>query len=130
MATKRNGRPHGGARAGAGRPKGSKSRIYKPHVEKLMAARPGMLPKDVTLQVMGQHFEARRFDEAARIAAWAASYVHPRLSCSTVAVHRSIAQQMQAMSDGELAACVKELEEMAGISDADELATVRPKGSA
>jgi len=44
-------------------------------------------------------FTARRYDEATRVAALAAPYFHPRLSCSPVAVHRWIAEQMAEMTD-------------------------------
>jgi hypothetical protein len=47
---------HGGARAGADLPKGAKTLIYRPRVEKLIAAGDGMLPKDVMLTVMSPAF--------------------------------------------------------------------------
>jgi len=53
-----------------------------------------------------------------------APLVHPRLSCSTVAVKRSLAEQMAEMSDEELSASIKEI----GVED--ELATGRPKRNA
>ena len=127
MATPRNGRPRGGARAGAGRPKGAKSKVYKAHVEKLAAAGPDMLPKDVLLHAMRWHFEAGRYDEAARVAAWAAPYVHPRLSCSAITVRPRLSE----MSDDELQAFSGEVAEAEQeLKGADQLSSAKPAGSA
>ena len=83
MATKPNGRPRGGARAGAGRPKGAKSKMYRHHVEKVLAAEAAMLPRDVML-FMRKYFRTQRYEEAARIAAMVAPHIHPRLTSSAV----------------------------------------------
>jgi hypothetical protein len=128
MATPRTGRP-------VGRPKGSKTKIYRPHVEKVLAAI-DQTPLAVLIDVMKRHYRAKRFDEAARVASLAAPYVHARLASSTVEVKPSLAQQVVALSDEELAAHVQELERLAGISDltdeekAELLGRVKPRGNA
>jgi hypothetical protein len=135
MARKSTGRPHGGARANAGRPKGSKSKSYKPHLEKLLAVG-GISPRDVLLDIMRRHYRARRWDAAEHTAALVAPFVHPRLTAASVAVKRSIAEEIIAMSDEELADHIRELEELsgvAGMSDdekAEMLAKAKPRGSA
>jgi hypothetical protein len=136
MATPRTGRPHGGARAGAGRPRGSKTKIYRPHAEKVLAAA-GIMPLQVMLDVMRRHHRSRRYNEAARVAAMAAPYVHARLNSTAVTVKRSLAEEVISLSDEELAAHVAELEALAGISSdvSDEekeelLGRVKPRGNA
>ena len=102
----------GGPRRNAGRPRGSRTKVYKPHLEKLVAAG-GPSPKDILLDVMRRHYRARRYDEAARVASLVAPYIHPRLSCASVAVTpRSVAQQLIEMTDEELQAHIAELKEM------------------
>ena len=118
MATPRTGRPRG-------RPKGSKTKVYRPHLEKLLAAGGGVLPKDVMLAVMRRHFRAGRYDDAARIAALAAPYIHPRLTATAITVRPRLSE----MSDEELAAFIAEAEQDAGISE-DKLASVKPRGNA
>jgi hypothetical protein len=138
MARKPTGIGRGGARPGAGRPKGSKSKVYKPHLEKLMALSGGPLPRDVLLAVMRWHFQAKRYAEAVEVAEKVAPFVHPRLTASSVAVKPpSLAQQIVEMSDEELRAHVAELEELAGLSseataEAKErvLRKVKPRGNA
>jgi hypothetical protein len=125
----------GGARPGAGRPRGSKSRTYRPHLEKqLQAAGVGILPKDVLLAIMHLHFEAGRWAEAERTAALVAPFIHPKLTASSVAVKPpSIAQQIVEMSDEELREHIAELNQLAGLSldtDEEELAIVKARGSA
>jgi hypothetical protein len=56
--------------------------------------------------------------------------MHPKLAATAVTLKRSIAQQMLELSDEELRATVAELEQLVGLSDEDELAIVKPKGSA
>jgi hypothetical protein len=121
MATPRTGRPHGGARPGAGRPKGSKTKIYRPHVEAVLAL-DGIMPKQVLLDVMRRHYGAQRYDEAARVAAMVAPFCHPRLSNSTVEVKPSLMEYLKMASDEELAAFAEEAKA--------ELAAVEPKGRA
>jgi hypothetical protein len=104
-------------------------------LEKLMALGGGPLPRDVMLAVMRWHYRAKRYDAAVEVAEKVAPFIHPRLSCSSVAVKPPpIAQQIVEMTDEELREHIAELNELAGISDSDaegeELATVRPRGSA
>ena len=141
--TKPNGRPHGGARPGAGRkpkkgsksqgptgrppgrPPGSRSTVYKHHVAALLAIS-GPTPKEVLVQVMRWHLRARRYDEAARLAAMAAPYVHPRLSSSAIVMQ----QKPKDMTSEELQAFIEEAERNAGVSDEEVLALVKAKGNA
>jgi hypothetical protein len=89
------------------------------------------MPVQVMLDVMRRHYRSRRFDEAARVAALAAPYVHARLASSTIEVKRSLAEEIVAMSDEELRAHIDELEELAGLSDEERaLIRVRVKGHA
>jgi hypothetical protein len=124
------GSGHGGHRPGSGRPKGAKSKgPYKPHLEKVLAAGPGMLPKDVMLIVMRRHFKARRYDEAVAVAEKVAPFIHPRLTATALTVQPSIARQVFEMSGEELQDYVKELHELSGLAEQD-LAKAKPKGSA
>lgn len=68
----------GGAREGAGRPKGSTNARTREIAEK--AAAEGIMPLDVMLRAMREHADAGRWDEAAKIAASAAPYLHRRLA--------------------------------------------------
>ena len=82
---------------------------------------------------MRRHIRARRWDAAERSATLAAPYCHPRLAAATVAVQRSLAQQIAEMSDEELKAHIEEMKQMTGMSDddiKDELTTLKTKGSA
>ena len=74
----------GGARPGAGRPKGSKNKKTRELLE--MAIASGITPLEVMLHNMRRHFKAGRYDEASTIAAMAAPYLHPRLTASAVAL--------------------------------------------
>ena len=124
MATKPTGVGRGGRRERAGRPKGAKSKTLRPTaVERL--ARDGMLPKEVMLDVMRQHYRAGHLDKAARIAALAAPYIHPRLSAAAITVRPRLSE----MSDEELAAFIAEAEQNAGITEGA-LAAVKPRGNA
>jgi hypothetical protein len=125
MATKPNGRPRGGARPGAGRPKGAKSKTYRPRVEKLVA-RDGVLPRDVMLAAMRRHYRAGRLDDAARIAAMVAPYIHPRLTSSAVTVRPRLGE----MSDAELQAFLAEVAEAEQRIGAEGLSSAKPAGSA
>jgi hypothetical protein len=123
----------GGARKNAGRPDGSRSKVYKPHLEKLMALAGGPLPRDVMLAVMRWHFRAKRYVEAVEVAEKVACYVHPKLTASSVAMKpRSVAEQIVKMTDDELRAHIAELHELAGFSDSDDetLVTVKTRGNA
>ena len=51
------------------RPKGSRTKVCRPLVEKILAAGPGIPLNEVMLIAMRQHFAARRYDQAAEIAA-------------------------------------------------------------
>jgi hypothetical protein len=128
--TKPTGVGKGGRREGAGRPKGSKTKVYRPHVELVLASE-GIMPKQVLLAVMRRHYHADRFDEAARVAAMVAPYIHPRLSSADVTVKPSIARMVFEMSDDELAEHVNELKALVGLSDEERaLVRAKPKGSA
>jgi hypothetical protein len=72
----------GGARPGAGRPKGSKNKKTRELLETTKAS--GITPLEVMLYNMRQHFKAKRYDEASSIAAMAAPYVHPKLAATAV----------------------------------------------
>jgi hypothetical protein len=72
----------GGARPGAGRPKGSRNKKTRESLE--MARASGLTPLEVMLHTMRWYFEAERFDEASNIAAMAAPYVHPKLAATAV----------------------------------------------
>ena len=106
-------------------PRAAKTKVYRPHVEKLMAARGDVLSKDVMLAAMRRHFQARRYDEAARIAALVAPYIHPRLTSSAITVRPRLSE----MSDEELATFIEEARQDAGITE-DELASFKPRGNA
>jgi hypothetical protein len=72
----------GGARPGAGRPKGSKNKKTRALLEMTKAS--GITPLEVMLYNMRRHFKLKRYDEASNIAAMAAPYVHPKLAATAV----------------------------------------------
>jgi len=117
----------GGRRPGAGRLRGSKTKIYRPHVEKVLADLGGVLPKEVMLAAMRRHYQAERYDKAARIAALAAPYIHPRLSAAAITVRPRLSE----MSDDELQAFLGEVAEAEQeLNGADKLSSAKPAGSA
>jgi hypothetical protein len=127
--TKSTGVGRGGLRdPKGGRPKGSKTKIYRPHVERVLAL-DGIMPKQVLLHIMREHFAAKRWAAAERTASLIAPYCHPRLSATALTVRPSIAEQMAEMTDDELRESVEEMKRMAGLTE-DDLSTVKPKGSA
>lgn len=75
----------GGARQGAGRPKGSKD---KATIEKEAARAEiikkaldgGISPLEVMVNVMREHYASARYSEAASVAKDAAPYMHPKLA--------------------------------------------------
>jgi hypothetical protein len=73
---------HGGKRDGAGRKAGSKT--SKERELARAAAEQGITPLEVMLAVMRDHYDKKRFDDAAAIAKDAAPYIHPRLSAASV----------------------------------------------
>ncbi len=75
----RGSRP--GERRG-GRKKGIPNRASISRQAKVAAE--GVTPLDVMLRAMREHFEAKRFDEAAAFAKDAAPYVHPKLATTTL----------------------------------------------
>ncbi len=83
--------PRGGKRPGAGRPAGAATRRMRKIVDKAVAE--DLTPLDVMLRAMRDHAAAGRWDEAAKVAAMAAPYIHPRLTAidleaeSTLTVH-------------------------------------------
>ena len=73
--------PRGGKRPGSGRKNGSETKRTKARREAIIAAAAeGILPLEVILRAMRQHYEAGRIDRAAELAKDAAPYVHPRLA--------------------------------------------------
>jgi hypothetical protein len=70
----------GGARPGAGRPKGVPGKKIRAEIR----GADGAMPKDVMLAVMRQHYKDMEYDKAAEVAAKVAPYLHPRLAASTV----------------------------------------------
>lgn len=73
--------PRGGARPGAGRPKGSKSKRSRAIAILVRSSElEGLTPLEVMLRAMRAHAEAGHLDEAAAIAKDAAPYLHPRLT--------------------------------------------------
>jgi hypothetical protein len=130
MATKPTGRPHGGARAGAGRPRGSRSRTYRPHaqIEKLAAA-DGLTPRDVVLSVMRWHYQEKRYDAAVAVAEKVAVYVHPRLSATALSAPPSLRELIFSASGAELAEAAEQADLAADLAEAD-LARAKPKGRA
>lgn len=70
---------HGGARPGAGRKKGGGAK-YKTRKIADRATAEGITPIEVQLFTMRWHFNAERYDEAAKVAHDAAPYCHPRLA--------------------------------------------------
>jgi hypothetical protein len=72
----------GGARPGAGRPKGSKNKKTRALLEMTKAS--GITPLEVMLYNMRRHFKLKQYDEASNIAAMAAPYVHPKLAATAV----------------------------------------------
>ena len=70
--------PRGGKRLGAGRPAGAATQRTRAIADQ--AAAEGLTPLDVMLRAMRDHASADRWDEAAKVAAMAAPYIHPRLA--------------------------------------------------
>jgi hypothetical protein len=114
-------------RSPARRPKGSKSKTYRPHIEKVLAAGPGILPKDLMLVVMRRHFRARRYDQAVAVAALVAPFIHPRLSGSNVTI--KLREILAQRSDEELAEFAEEAEHLADLAEGG-LVTAKPRGNA
>ena len=82
----------GGARPGAGRPKGAASRKTREIANKAMAE--GITPLEVMLEAMREQYEAGNKIAAAQLAKDAAPYIHPRLQQveqkSDVTVHKTV----------------------------------------
>jgi hypothetical protein len=112
--------PSGGARPGAGRPKGSGGRI-KGSISKstraiIEAAQAGsVMPLEVMLYNMRRHWDAKAYDLAASCAEKAAPYLHPRLAASTVTMRPSPSD----MTDAELAQWIADAKAAAGIAGGD-----------
>lgn len=70
--------PRGGYRPGAGRPAGAATKRTRAIADQ--AAAGGLTPLDVMLKAMRDHAAADRWDDAAKVAAMAAPFVHPRLA--------------------------------------------------
>lgn len=88
--------PRGGKRPGAGRKKGSATKRTRAVADR--AAADGVTPLEVMLAAMRDHYKAKHLDEAAKIAAAAAPYMHPRLSAvqhgGTVGVTLEIVEEI------------------------------------
>jgi hypothetical protein len=69
---------HGGARAGAGRKKGSTTVKTREVADR--AAAEGITPLEVMLKAMRTHYDKGEYDDAAGFAKDAAPYMHPRLA--------------------------------------------------
>src|SRR5260370_38017442 len=67
---------HGGARPGAGRPKGATGKKTKEIISAIEAA--GIMPRDVMLQVMREHFNKGEYDAAVEGAAQVGPHPPPR----------------------------------------------------
>ncbi len=70
--------PRGGYRPGAGRPVGAATKRTRAVADQ--AAAEGLTPLAVLLRTMRDHAAADRWDEASKVAAMAAPFVHPRLA--------------------------------------------------
>lgn len=92
----------GGKRAGAGRPKGAKTKRTKAVAEK--AAAEGITPLEVMLDAMRRLHKGRRYEKAAAVAKDAAPYVHPRLGQVKHDVSGSVRHDVviEEMSDADL----------------------------
>lgn len=112
----RGSRP--GERRG-GRQKGVPNRASLARQAKVAAE--GVTPLDVMLRAMREHFDKKRFDEAASIAKDAAPYVHPKLA----AVQHSgpnggpIPVDLSSASDDQLAALEAVFGPLAAAGDDD-----------
>ena len=70
--------PRGGYRPGAGRPAGATTKRTRAVADQASAE--GLTPLDVMLRTMRDHAAADRWDDASKVAAMAAPFVHPRLA--------------------------------------------------
>lgn len=70
--------PRGGYRPGAGRPAGAATKRTRAVADQASAE--GLTPLDVMLRTMRDHAAADRWDDASKVAAMAAPFVHPRLA--------------------------------------------------
>ena len=68
----------GGARPGAGRKLGSATIKSRKIADR--AARKGLMPLEVMLKAMGEHYKKQEWDAASAIAKDAAPYMHPKLA--------------------------------------------------
>lgn len=93
---------YGGARAGAGRKKGSRKSRNLAIADR--AAAEGITPLEVMLFVMRDHFAAKRYAEAAEVAHHAAPYVHPRLVSAHHTGQATDAPVVVVLGDARLAA--------------------------
>jgi hypothetical protein len=91
----------GGKRLNAGRKPGAVTTKTREIAEKALAG--GITPLEVMLHAMLQHYEAKRWDDAADKARDAAPYIHARLSA--VEMNANVAmtheQWLDALPDGE-----------------------------
>jgi hypothetical protein len=76
--------PHGGARSGAGRPKGS--RVERTAKLAIAVASAGIQPIEVVLSVMRHAWEQQDYKTAAEMAEVALPYTTPRLAATTITI--------------------------------------------
>jgi hypothetical protein len=109
----------GGARRGAGRPKGSKQGIAKQRLTEkaLIAAADGEMPLEYMLRVMRDPGADEKRRDA--MAAAAATYIHPKLSSVTGTFKHK--HEPTELSDAELASIAAG--SSAGTSDAEDGST-------
>jgi hypothetical protein len=91
----------GGAREGAGRPKGATTKRSREIADR--AALAGVMPLEIVLQAMRLYWEAGNHDKAAAIAKDAAPYMHPRLTSVDVGGKPGTPIETKDVSNAELA---------------------------
>ena len=74
--------PRGGSRKGAGRKPGAITKRTREAADRSVTE--GLSPLDVMLRTMRDHAAADRWDEATKVAALAAPFVHPKLAAAKV----------------------------------------------
>lgn len=89
---------HGGARPGAGRKKGSRSKLTQAQTAKLhRVAGSGELPLEIMVERMRELWHADDKDAAVAIAEKCAPYFHPRLAAIDHKGHMSVAVTQEDM---------------------------------
>ena len=115
----------GGKREGSGRKKGTLNKRSQELVAKVSAT--GLQPIEVMLITMRKHADAKNWDEAAKVAAMAAPYIHPRLASANVTMDdkRTLAERSAADLERELEQARRDLggiaSSKAGLGEPDQL---------